>query len=151
MSQPEYFGHTISPHDGLRLASPGQSCFTFAGDHNTVQPTTKPQSHFPQHPHMGIIAPQGPSIQYTPNQVQASIQQNAHRANLSNVPSRRYRCQHPGCNKTAGRHSDLNRHTRTHQAGVKGFDCPDPWCNRKGVKGFPRKDKMLDHYHAVHQ
>ena len=150
MSQPQYIGHSTSSHDGLHLADPDQSGFAVAGGTHIVQPTTYPQSHFIQHSQMGINTPQNLSVQYSANHGRAPTQQNAHRVNPSNLPSRRYHCQHPGCNQTVTRHSDLNRHMRIHQAGAKGFDCPDAGCNRKGVKGFPRKDKMLDHYNAVH-
>ncbi|KAL8783264.1 MAG: hypothetical protein Q9195_009442 [Heterodermia aff. obscurata] len=148
ISQPGYYGYTTPPHDGLRLGYPSEPGFTFAERDHAVQSTTSPQSHFTQHSQMGTtVAPQPPILQYASNQVQAPIQHNAHPVHAS----RRYRCQHPGCNTTVSRYSDLNRHMRTHQAGVRGFDCPDNGCNRKGVKGFARKDKMLDHYHAVHQ
>ena len=152
MPQPEYFGQTATPHDGLRVAYPDQPEFVFAGGNynHTVQTTTNPHGHFTQHSQMGFMTPQALSIQYTTNQAQAPIPQNAHPVNPNHMAARRYHCQHPGCNKSVTRHCDLNRHMRTHRAGVKEFDCPDAGCNRKGVNGFPRKDKMLDHFNAVH-
>ena len=73
-----------------------------------------------------------------------------HNATAHIVPSARVRCPHPGCATTVSRPSDLNRHMRTHQGGLRGFDCPAPGCGRKGGEGFVRKDKMMDHYRAVH-
>lgn len=62
----------------------------------------------------------------------------------------KFHCQFPSCHKTFARPGDLERHTRIHQAGPKEFDCPDAACERKGVNGFTRKDKMLDHWGRKH-
>ena len=65
--------------------------------------------------------------------------------------SPRYYCSQNGCNVSVTRRCDLNRHMlTTHQTGLKAFDCPSPTCERKGVNGFPRRDKVRDHCRAVH-
>jgi len=56
----------------------------------------------------------------------------------------------PQCAKTFVRASDLERHAKSHAKGMPEFECPAPGCARKGMKGFWRKDKMMDHYRCRH-
>ena len=105
-------------------------------------------------PETGIqqaIAPPVPApVLGTAIPVQAPISGHTRQLRTSTRRTRRYSCSHLGCTTSVARHSDLTRHMRTHQAGPKPFDCLDPGCNRKGVNGFGRRDKMMDHYNAVH-
>ena len=56
----------------------------------------------------------------------------------------------PQCAKTFVRTSDLERHAKSHKSNMPEFECPAPGCPRKGVKGYWRKDKMMDHYRCKH-
>ena len=60
-------------------------------------------------------------------------------------------CSHVGCTQTFSRSGDLDRHSKSHQAGPKDLDCPVRDCHRKGVDGFMRKDKLMDHLKAKHK
>ena len=71
-------------------------------------------------------------------------------AGVGGTSSRRVRCSHPGCNTSVSRPSDLARHMKIHEVGPKRFDCLAPHCRRKGLHGFPRKDKMREHYQNMH-
>ena len=63
----------------------------------------------------------------------------------------RLACSHVGCSQTFSRPGDLDRHLKSHQAGPKDLDCPVRDCRRKGVDGFMRKDKLMDHLKAKHK
>lgn len=59
-------------------------------------------------------------------------------------------CKHKGCEKALRRMGDLQRHMKSHQDGIREYDCPAPKCRRKGDKGFYRLDKLKDHLNAKH-
>ena len=63
----------------------------------------------------------------------------------------RVACSHVSCSQTFSRPGDLDRHLKSHQAGPKDLDCPVRDCRRKGVDGFMRKDKLMDHLKAKHK
>ena len=46
---------------------------------------------------------------------------------------------------------DLKRHSKMHCTRPELFDCPVPGCDRKGLNGFPRRDKMMDHKRQGHR
>ena len=54
-------------------------------------------------------------------------------------------CTHPGCNQVFTRGADLERRMKKHQDVPKEFGCPVPGCDRLGVNGFDRRDKLADH------
>lgn len=61
-------------------------------------------------------------------------------------------CLYPGCHsaKLFTRSSDLARHMKSRHCRPE-FDCSVEGCNRKGEKGFPRKDKLGDHMRQKHR
>jgi hypothetical protein len=72
----------------------------------------------------------------------------------SQVPARAinhgFVCDVAGCHARPFRHrGDLTRHKLSHNPR-RLHDCPVSGCNRKGSRGFPRKDKLLDHMLAGH-
>ncbi|KAH7394375.1 hypothetical protein BKA66DRAFT_400147, partial [Pyrenochaeta sp. MPI-SDFR-AT-0127] len=74
---------------------------------------------------------------------------------LSNGVSRheKYKCYQPACSGlTFGRLAELKRHHATRHERPKFF-CPVDGCERSlknGGRGFPRKDKMVDHLERKH-
>lgn len=65
--------------------------------------------------------------------------------------SGKFRCRHKGCSKSFTRAADLERHAKVHQDGPREFGCPAPGCERKGKRGFTRKDKLVDHWGCKHR
>lgn len=65
---------------------------------------------------------------------------------LSNSPTKpTFICGTPGCRaKPFKQKGDLNRHSLIHDM-VKDLDCSAVDCERRGVQGFARKDKLKDH------
>ena len=66
------------------------------------------------------------------------------------TPSDRpFPCDH--CPSSFNRKGDCTRHMRIHdEAHLAKFDCYIPGCPRKGLKGFPRRDKLREHVAARH-
>ena len=62
-----------------------------------------------------------------------------------------YHCPHLGCDVSARRMPDLERHMKKHDSGPKPFSCPMRDCDRHGDRGFARKDKLNDHLKAKHK
>ncbi|KAL8917077.1 MAG: hypothetical protein Q9208_008193 [Pyrenodesmia sp. 3 TL-2023] len=63
-----------------------------------------------------------------------------------------YHCDAPGCSHKCKRKGDLERHISTsHCLNAKKFPCSYPGCERGGANGFPRKDKLKDHFENVHR
>ncbi|KAF2241685.1 hypothetical protein BU26DRAFT_524849 [Trematosphaeria pertusa] len=60
-----------------------------------------------------------------------------------------YICLYPNCNKRFSRIYDLRRHHRGKHEGTAEFTCRYPGC-RRGIRGFPRKDKRDDHERKIH-
>jgi hypothetical protein len=59
-------------------------------------------------------------------------------------------CDVAGCNsRPFARRGDLTRHKHGHNPRQL-HDCPASTCNRKGTRGFFRKDKLFDHILAGH-
>lgn len=60
---------------------------------------------------------------------------------------KRYRCQHPGCDKTFSTSGHAARHNRIH-TGQKPYRCTFPGCKAR----FSRQDNSLQHYrtHILH-
>jgi len=67
---------------------------------------------------------------------------------LSNIQGGRFNCSHVGCHKTFARKGDYNRHLRLH--GTPWFPCQVPGCERVGLRGFSRSDKLLVHHKNNH-
>ena len=61
-----------------------------------------------------------------------------------------YACSHGKCKETLKHWRDFKRHSKAHCIRPELFDCGAPGCDRKGVNGFPRKDKMRDHWRKIH-
>ena len=61
----------------------------------------------------------------------------------------RFMCSHPGCNKTFSRIGDRRRHLEK-QHGPPQHSCSSRNCNKKGLNGFRRPDKLRDHQRKVH-
>lgn len=57
-------------------------------------------------------------------------------------------CSH--CHKRFGRQSDLKRHVGRHFPDQWEFHCKQPDCDRRGLKGFYRRDKLKTHERQVH-
>ncbi|KAF8469737.1 hypothetical protein BDZ91DRAFT_720818 [Kalaharituber pfeilii] len=83
----------------------------------------------------------------------------------------RFLCPWENCGKSYKTRSNLQRHRREVHAGVIHLppvqfagaegriplasgaithDCPHPYCDRKGEKGFQRKDNLTQHRRNVH-
>lgn len=63
-----------------------------------------------------------------------------------------YHCDAPGCFHKSKRFGDLERHISTsHCLNAKKFPCSYLGCERGGDNGFPRKDKLKDHFEKVHR
>ena len=63
-----------------------------------------------------------------------------------------YHCDACDCTHTSKRCPDLIRHISTrHCLKTKNFPCPFPGCDRGDDNGFARKDKLKDHFEAVHR
>jgi len=60
-----------------------------------------------------------------------------------------YTCNHLGCGKIFTRPSDLARHGQQH--GVPQHPCLVQGCNRRGLRAFPRADKLRDHQRKKHR
>ncbi|KAF8847986.1 hypothetical protein BDZ45DRAFT_754330 [Acephala macrosclerotiorum] len=54
------------------------------------------------------------------------------------------------CHATFKRPSDLKRHEGVHFPEQWKYHCKEPWCERKGRKGFYRRDKLRMHERQVH-
>lgn len=54
------------------------------------------------------------------------------------------------CHSTFKRAGDLKRHERVHFPGQRNFHCKESGCDRKGRKGFYRRDKLRAHERQVH-
>jgi hypothetical protein len=66
-----------------------------------------------------------------------------------NSPHTRLTCPHVGCGVSTTRQTDLRRHMRKH--GRPQHDCPVAGCDRKGMKGFFRSDKLVEHQRKKHR
>ena len=64
--------------------------------------------------------------------------------------SSRYVCLEANCDRTFSRPSDLARHLKSRHCPPT-FNCPVDDCDRKGSRGFPRKDKLGDHLRQKHR
>ena len=97
------------------------------------------------HPH--TTATQGHlAVDYT------TPSQSAAPSNMPLHPSAdKHRCPYPSCDVSTNRQQDLERHMKKHETGVKDFDCPMRDCDRRGIRGFARKDKLNDHLKAKHK
>lgn len=63
-----------------------------------------------------------------------------------------HHCDTPGCSHKSKRRGDLERHIRTsHCLDAKKYSCSFPGCERGGDNGFPRKDKLKDHFENIHR
>ncbi|KAL8896107.1 MAG: hypothetical protein Q9207_007873 [Kuettlingeria erythrocarpa] len=63
-----------------------------------------------------------------------------------------YHCDSPGCSHKSKRWGDLARHiTTSHCLAAKRYPCSYPGCERGGDNGFPRKDKLKDHFENIHR
>ena len=64
-------------------------------------------------------------------------------------------CPEPNCVFKADIYNGWDgfmRHTRSkHCKKIPEFSCPLAWCNRRGDKGFTRKDKLTNHLRSVHK
>ena len=58
---------------------------------------------------------------------------------------RQFACTIANCDRTFTRSGDLERHMRKHQPGSTQFHCWESGCNRNGVNGFYRRDKLASH------
>jgi hypothetical protein len=67
---------------------------------------------------------------------------------LSNTQRGRFNCSYADCIKTFARKGDYNRHLRLH--GTPQFPCQVPGCDRVGLRGFTRNDKLLVHQTKNH-
>ena len=63
----------------------------------------------------------------------------------------KFQCPQESCKTVFNKWADLKRHSNVHCTRPELFDCPVPYCHRKGDYGFPRKDKMMDHKKAAHR
>jgi hypothetical protein len=60
----------------------------------------------------------------------------------------RHSCPH--CPRTFKRLGDVKRHEKVHIPGQRRFHCRQAGCERKGWRGFYRRDKLRDHVKTVH-
>jgi hypothetical protein len=60
----------------------------------------------------------------------------------------RHTCPH--CPRTFKRLGDVKRHEKVHIPGQRRFHCRQAGCERKGGRGFYRRDKLRDHVKTVH-
>ena len=60
----------------------------------------------------------------------------------------RHTCPH--CPRTFKRLGDVKRHEKVHIPGQRRFHCRQAGCERKGWRGFYRRDKLRDHVKTVH-
>jgi hypothetical protein len=65
----------------------------------------------------------------------------------TNLPTRYY-CG--DCGSSYAREGDLKRHERYHPPKYRTFHCSQPGCERKGRKGFYRREKLRIHERRVH-
>ncbi|OAL53468.1 hypothetical protein IQ07DRAFT_361519 [Pyrenochaeta sp. DS3sAY3a] len=66
------------------------------------------------------------------------------------ITAKSFCCDHPGCkSKPFKLRADFARHRRIHNPN-KEYSCPAQGCKRYGVRGFSRKDKLVDHILAGH-
>ncbi|OIW27612.1 hypothetical protein CONLIGDRAFT_682639 [Coniochaeta ligniaria NRRL 30616] len=61
----------------------------------------------------------------------------------------RHACSKKNCGKSFGRPADLRRHMRQHDPHATLYSCPFEYCNRKGARGFSRRDKLTEHRRAL--
>ncbi|KAF7508428.1 hypothetical protein GJ744_009281 [Endocarpon pusillum] len=67
----------------------------------------------------------------------------------------RFYCEHSTCHDKHGhqssfsRRADLNRHYQSVH-GSTLLDCPYPRCERRGARGFPRLDHLIEHRRGYH-
>jgi Zinc finger, C2H2 type len=66
----------------------------------------------------------------------------------SSSPPNRTSC--PQCPATFARAGDLKRHEKVHFPRQRTFHCRYSGCERKGARGFYRRDKLRDHVRVVH-
>jgi len=71
----------------------------------------------------------------------------------SGQPQRPFQCNH--CQKNFPKKADRDRHEfsvhREKMRTPRGLiDCPEKGCPRRDMKGFTRKDNLLDHRRRVH-
>ena len=69
---------------------------------------------------------------------------------ITRQSSIRYVCLEANCDRTFSRPSDLDRHLKSRHY-LPTFNCPVDDCDRKGGKGFSRKDKLRDHLRQKHR
>ena len=61
-------------------------------------------------------------------------------------------CNFSNCARAYRYKGDLQRHQRTHsQALMRAFQCPFAPCTAVGIKGFARKDHLMQHLRTVHR
>ncbi|AEO65232.1 50799b07-e1f8-4da4-91bb-c4ab4e9774d0 [Thermothielavioides terrestris] len=65
---------------------------------------------------------------------------------------RPYECTHPGCGRSFGTITHLNRHVNDKHVKTRKFYCTQPDCaySRQGGKSFPRKDNWKRHMMNKH-
>lgn len=61
----------------------------------------------------------------------------------------RFHCLVVGCQRSYTRVHELRRHQKAH-SGEKPFACTQSLCDRRGAKGFVRKDHLRQHTRRVH-
>ncbi|KAL9111938.1 MAG: hypothetical protein Q9227_003788 [Pyrenula ochraceoflavens] len=59
-------------------------------------------------------------------------------------------CLYPGCEGLFARPADLSRHYRTVHFIERLYDCPWERCEQKGIRGFTRKDHLIEHRRNYH-
>lgn len=65
---------------------------------------------------------------------------------------RKYKCAQQICHAATKKFSDLKRHyTSTHCANRTKYPCSVIGCKYSGNNGFPRKDKLKDHFNNMHK
>lgn len=69
---------------------------------------------------------------------------------LGKPPSKQFPCEFEGCDKTFSREADMQRHAQSHRSGPRTYDCPANRCQRTGLKGFWRIDKLKEHLDSKH-
>jgi hypothetical protein len=117
-----------APNDVLQMDLNVEASFSPDFSLTTSGPDDSPPSSFDHHTRTPDLA----SLDTSPN----------------TSPIGRHICRL--CRSNFKRAGDLRRHSRVHYPEQRSFHCSQPLCNRKGTKGFYRRDKLRTHQRQVH-
>jgi hypothetical protein len=117
----------------------------FAGPEQ--EPSSEFETNHPDNQATQLTTPSTPSMQV----LHTSPSSNPASPSLSSsspISPDRHTCPH--CPRTFKRPGDVKRHEKMHIPGQRRFHCWKVGCERKGWRGFYRRDKLRDHVKTVH-